>query len=205
MQTARTNGEDNFQFGIEAGVTRFSDDMGTSEGPSVNLAARYGVSDRLDIGVRWGTLLFEIQSKLMLTSPSEQDIAISLAPSVAVAPSRSIYIGTKIPLLIGITVGDSELTLAPRISPAFIAGESSKFILAAGGSIGFALRLGDTFWILPEISVDIPFIGGVKRVEGGESDFRLVNFDSSIINIGVGVLFGGRPMNEGKMPPASGE
>ena len=198
MQTARTNGKDNLQIGVETGVTRFTTALGPVEDLSVNLAARYGVSDRLDLGVRFGTLAYEIQSKVMLTSPSEQDIAISLAPSLTVLQFNNFSLGSRIPLLIGIAVGDSELTITPRISPTYLGGTdiNNKFILAVGGSIGFAARLGDWFWILPEISVDIPVIGGVVVDKGAENDINLARIDSGIINFGVGFLFGGRPAHD---------
>ncbi len=217
MQTARTNGTGNFQFGVEPGATILSSSEGSITAPSFNLAGRYGITDTIDLGARIGTALYEIQSKFMLTDPNDQSgIAMSIAPSftaigAGTGDGGSFYLGTKIPFLIGIPVGDSELTIAPRLSPSFITAGSGDsdvtgFILSGGGSVGFAARLGDTFWILPEISVEIPFVGGATASSGDSSSSEAsAGFGGSIINIGVGLLFGGRPAYNGTnvMPPAT--
>lgn len=217
MQTARTNGDGNFQFGVEPGVIHYTS-AGATEGraitltrPSFNLAGRYGVTDSIDIGARIGTILYEIQAKFMLTDPSDQQaIALSLAPSVSVlggsldGHSDTFYAGAKIPLLIGIPIGSSELTLTPRLSPLVLTeavngNSNTTFILSGGGSVGFAARVGNKFWIVPEVSVDIPFLGATAA--GGDTGAG-VGFAGTFINLGVGFLFGGRGYENNIMPTA---
>src|SRR5687768_16316244 len=81
LQTARTNGQGNFQFAVEPGVVYPSLLGGVF--PSLNLSGRYGVSDRVDLGLRLGTSSFyEVQSKFLLTDPADIDgVALALAPS----------------------------------------------------------------------------------------------------------------------------
>ncbi len=215
MQTARTNGEGNFQFGVEPGATVLLAD-GSAVAPSFNLAGRYGVTDTIDIGAKIGTIGYEIQTKFMLSDPNDQAaMALSLAPSFTAigfgAEDAGFFVAAaRIPLLIGIPVGTSELTLAPRLSPAFLTvgagdGDASGFSLSAGGSVGFAARLGDTFWLVPEISVDIPFFGAATASSGDNSSSgSQASVNGAILNIGVGLLFGGRGVGGTNiMPPAT--
>lgn len=216
MQTARTNGEGNFQFGVEPGAAIAVGEGGAGGLPSFNLAGRYGVSETIDIGARIGTISYEIQSKFMLTDPADQtSLAMSLAPSVTAigfgtGDAGAFLLSADIPFLVGIPVGDSELTIAPKISPAFVTGGGgdanvSGLILSGGGSVGFAARVGDKFWILPEISVKVPFFGAASASSGDTSASEsTTGVGGAILNIGVGLLFGGRGVGGTNiMPPAT--
>src|SRR5262245_47544450 len=85
LQTARTNGKGAFQAGIEPGVWVVTGAGAAIWVPSLNVSGRYGVSDRVDIGARVGTTLYEFQTKFALTDPAALDsIAFALAPSTTV-------------------------------------------------------------------------------------------------------------------------
>ncbi len=217
MQTARTNGEGNFQFGVEPGVTHYIPPSEVSDGtgvnlnttlPSFNLAGRYGVSDRIDIGARIGTVGYDVHAKFMITDPNDQQsIAMSMAPSITVAGGSvggagSFIAISRIPFLVGIPFGDHELTVTPRATPIITTGTGgTAFLLSGGGSVGFAARVADTFWVVPELSVDVPFLGAVDTDAGGGGD---VGFGGTIVNFGVGLLFGGRGVaGTNVMPPAT--
>lgn len=200
VQTARTNGQGNFQFGVEPGVVGFAGGGGVGFVPSFNIAGRYGVSDRVDIGARIGSIGYEIQTKFAFTDPSDLEaLAVALAPSFTAigfggTGGGFFLLASRIPLLFGIPVGDSELTVGPRISPAFFAGgaggtNAGGFALSAGGEVGFAARLGDTFWLLPHAKVDVPVVAAAAG--GGESG-AVGGFGGVTFGAGVGLLFGGR-------------
>ncbi|MFP2932362.1 hypothetical protein ACLESO_45855 [Pyxidicoccus sp. 3LG] len=143
VQTADTLGAGKFQFAIEPGVggaAVISDDAGTGGlyYPHVDFAMRYGVADSVDLGVRFGSSLVELQSKFLLTDSRDPNKAISLAPAVSGVffgsdESDSVsYVNLQLPLLVGFkTKGGSELVLGPRISGTRISAGSGDDSAAA--------------------------------------------------------------------------
>lgn len=221
VQTARTNGEGNFQFGVEPGVIgALATGGGATAGgvfPAFNIAGRYGISDSVDIGARIGSVGYEIQTKFMFTDPADlSSTAISLAPAFtaigyggggAGVGGGVFFAVARVPLLVGIPVGDSEFVVAPRVSPAFFAGgaggeSAGGFFLSAGGSAGFAARLGDKFWLMPEAGIDVPVVAGAVTSGGSGAG---AGFGGFIFNATVGLLFGGRDRASAAAPPPSVE
>lgn len=189
MQTARTNGAGKWQLGVEPGLVAHKTDhdpnadseikkprIGNVEYyPYLNLSTRYGVSDRVDLGLRLGVFRYEIQSKFMISDPNEKDdVALSFAPSVVFGAEGAISLNNSI--LAGIPIGETELVISPR---ALIGTDDSRLRTTVGGSLGWAIPLGSVK-ILPEFNIDVPVIG-TDRI-----------FDGVLYNIGIGLLFGGR-------------
>ncbi len=203
MQRAETLGQGNFEIAIEPGVVGVAgtsvDDVGVGGGflPSFNLAARFGVSDRVDLGARLGSGFAEFQMKFMLTDPSA-DTKISLAPYVTPAVfggggAAAGFLRAKVPLLIGFAAGaNNQVVLGPSIGTwAFLAGGGGA---AAGGaaiypgmSIGYSAQVGDSVRLHPEIGVDIPLVG-----VGGGGGFvdGAVGFGGVLYTVALGVQFG---------------
>lgn len=183
MQTARTNGQGNFQVGIEPGVIAYEIDReaGGEPGPRVgnveyfpylNLSGRYGVAERVDLGLRLSVFEYEFQTKVMITSPEDLDsVAVSVAPSVVYSAGALITAPVKV--IVGIPVGRHELVVAPHALVSFQRGIRS---FGGGGSVGFALKLEDVT-LLPELAITTPFTDLSKYLH---------------FNVGVGILFGGR-------------
>lgn len=209
VQTADTLGAGKFQFALEPGVggaAVISDENGSGGlyYPHVDLAARYGVTDRVDLGVRFGSSLVELQSKFLLTSPDDVDKAISLAPSVMGVflgsdedPDAVSYMNLTLPVLVGFkTSGGSELVLGPRITGTRLsAGDESVNILSAGASVGYALRVTEGFRLMPEVGVSVPLLGEVDF--GGDSEVAS-GFGGGFVQFKLGFLFGsGRPIRRG--------
>ncbi|MDC0712439.1 hypothetical protein POL68_28515 [Stigmatella sp. ncwal1] len=231
VQTADTLGQGKFQFAVEPGIqgvgilseddssasaADFDDiDDGDSDFdgaayPHVDLALRYGVTDRFDLGIRLGFSLAELQTKFLLTSPDNPDLAISLAPSIS-----GVYIGSDdddvgytnlaLPLLIGFkTDGGSEFVLGPRVSGARVSvggddANGSVNVLSVGGSIGYALRIGSGFRLMPEVAFSVPVVGSVNS---SDSDSEVLSgFDGGFFQVKLGFLFGeGRPIR--RAPPS---
>jgi hypothetical protein len=203
LQTARTNGQGNFQFAVEPGVG-----AGLSGGiggvwPELNLSGRYGVSDRIDLGLRIGTSLYEFQTKFMLTDPTATDgVALALAPSTTIIGGGgggvgAVYWNTRVPLLIGIPAGTSELTIGPRLTPTVVAGGgggvgAGGFVLSGGASLGYAAHVGTKFRVMPEVGLDVPFVGAVAAGGGGTGTSAAgVGTGVVLFNAAVGFLIGG--------------
>lgn len=211
VQTADTLGSGNFQFGIEPGVggaAVISDETGGGSiyYPHVDLSARYGVSDSVDLGVRFGSSLVELQSKFLLTDSRDPSKAISLAPSVSgvflgTGDDSSIsYVNVALPLLVGFkTSGGSEFVIGPRITGTRLSGSALEEgaavnILSVGGSVGYALRVTEGFRLMPEVGVSVPVLGEVNTTD---SDSEVASgFGGGFVQFKLGFLFGGgRPIN----------
>jgi hypothetical protein len=206
VQTADTLGAGKFQFAIEPGVggaAVISDEAGASiYYPHVDLAARYGITDRVDLGVRFGSSLLELQSKFLLSDPRNPDIAMSLAPSVMGVflgsdedPDAVSYMNLSVPFLVGFkTSGGSELVLGPRISGTrlTLGDEGAINILSAGASLGYALRVTEGFRLMPEVGVSVPLVGNVSSRSDSEV---AAGFGGGFVQVKLGFLFGsGRPI-----------
>jgi hypothetical protein len=205
VQTADTLGKGNFQFALEPGMggaAVFSGGEGASfMYPHVDLALRYGVSERVDLGLRFGSSLAELQSKFLLTSPEDPDKAISLAPSLMTLligsdeETGTSYTNLALPVLVGFkTKGGSEFVLGPRLTGTRISsGDSSYNVLSVGGSVGYALRVTEGFRLMPEVGVSFPIVGAVSD-SGGDSEV-LSGFGNGFAQFKLGFLFGGgRPI-----------
>lgn len=176
MQMADTLGRGNFQVGVETGTWSAASSkapISVANGnpsflPHVDVAARFGVSDGVDLGLRAGLSFLELQAKFLFTRPGDRHLAVSLAPTAGGllvpgsgnAPVQGL-LNIAVPVLIGIkTSGGSELVLGPRLQNLILmSGTSTVYGLGAGGSIGFAFRFTDNFGLMPEASIVVPILG----------------------------------------------
>jgi hypothetical protein len=208
VQTADTLGAGKFQFALEPGMGGAAviseDASGGIYYPHIDLAARYGITDRVDLGVRFGSSLVELQSKFLLTNPNDMGKAISVAPSVMGAFLGSegsdgvSYMNLAVPVLFGLkTSGGSELVLGPRVSATrlTVGSDAAINILSAGASVGYALRVTEGFRLMPEVGVSIPLVG---KVAAGNDSEAAAGFGGGFVQAKLGFLFGaGRPVRRG--------
>jgi hypothetical protein len=195
MQTASTLGEGDLQVGLETAYQTVSVKYAGLSYPQMSVAVRYGVSDRVDIGGRIGQAGTELQAKFLLTEPGAAT-AFSLAPTIggfALGSGDADFASLhyQVPLLIGIsTGGGSELVLGPKIHHWLLLGDgSSGGMINAGATVGYALRLGERFALMPEVGVFYPV--AVHGSDSDDSDIRFGGVDVSIFHFGLGMLFGG--------------
>jgi hypothetical protein len=195
-QTALTNGKGRLQVAPELGAAITGFDERQTVLPSVGLSARYGVTDRLDLGLRLGPGLVELQSKVLLIDPGArrlEAVALSLAPSVAVSFADAAGFGAfygriAVPVLLDVPVGRERFIFGARlaqvIAPADAVGLNQGWELSAGLSVGFALSLGEVLQLVPEVGLDVPLAGRATALPG-----------ASLPQLGLrlGVLFGGSP------------
>src|SRR5688572_17235135 len=84
LQRAKTLGKGKFEFSLEPGVLAGTT-LGTAgfiAAPRADLAGHFGVSDRVDLGFRLGSVGLEVQSKFELTRRDSPVVHVSLAPSI---------------------------------------------------------------------------------------------------------------------------
>lgn len=201
VQTARTNGQGNFQFGIEPGVVGAVTGGGSAFGPAVNFAGRYGVSDRVDVGGRLGTGVYEVQVKAMVSDPAAaDDMAISVAPSTtlfagSVGGVGGLYLREHVPVLFGLpTGGGSEFTFGPSATLNMVGGgggggSASATVLSLGGQVGYAARLGDNFRLVPQFDLSVP-VAALAGATGAGTDGG-VGVGVGVVGFQLGLLFGG--------------
>lgn len=216
VQTADTLGAGRFQFGIEPGVMGAAvlggEDNAAAGGyvPHFDLALRYGVAERVDVGIRLGSSLAELQTKFLLTQPDDPVKAISLAPSISGASfgsgttsdgesASTNYLNVSAPLLVGFkTKGGSELVLGPRVMWTRIAGNvgndgAAVNIISVGASVGYALRITEGFRLMPEVGLSFPVVGQVSTTNNDSE--AIAGFNSGFAQFKLGFLFGGgRPI-----------
>lgn len=199
VQTAETAGKDSFQFAFEPGVFGATGGGAVSALPSINVSARYGVSDRFDIGGRFGTKLIEVQGKYMFTEPSPDDVQVAIAPhvgglAIGGGGARAGIAWVKVPLLVDIPVGQSDVVLGPSTQVATVfggddSGSGGAAILFVGTSVGYAARVGERSRILPEFAIEYPVVGGGSV--NGEGAVGSIG-GGALFSFQVGILLGGR-------------
>jgi hypothetical protein len=190
LQTPSTVPKGHTRFGIGAEAVHFSDtndDNGSSftldidTFPQLEFSARYGLTDDIDIGAKLYALGVELGLKYQfLRGPL--DIAIAPAASYATLDSgggedsRVHIVYLHAPLLLGYNVSDSvTLGFGPKLLLAAAIGSTDATdtgvfaggVVLAGGFVNLPLRVGNAFWIAPEINVYTP-IGESRLIwQGG--------------------------------------
>lgn len=177
VQRANTLGQGNVQVGIEPGVIGGAGGGAAAVGPSFDVSARGGISDKTDLGGRIGTGRYDIHMKTMFTDPESGGVVISLAPATTFFGAGGTGGGgflwtVNLPVLIGIPTGKSQIVLGPRLINVLTIGgaggaSGTVNVLSAGSSFGYALSLGDKFGMIPEFTIAVPVVGSAAN--GGES------------------------------------
>lgn len=178
VQMADTLGKGHVQVGVEPGLQALAA-MGTGIAtqpvyyPHIDASVRFGVTDFIDLGLRGGWSFLEAQGKFLFTRPGDPHLAVSLAPTVGgmvigFGGATGAAVGMMnigVPVLIGIKIpGGSEFVIGPRLQNMIaFAGASNAsgtvYFMSAGGSLGFAWRITDSFALMPEVAVVFPIFG----------------------------------------------
>lgn len=202
VQKADTLGQGNWEVSIEPGAYGVKVEKVNATLPVFNVAFRYGVTERVDIGVRAGTTLAELQTKFLLTEPTSDTIAVSLAPALggayyAAGDAGGGYLNLPIPVLVGLKLGKHELTFSGRAQNILVfagTGSSSTtgYALALGGSLGFAAQITDGFRLMPEFAMISPVFGAASATAGGSSasGSGFAQTGAIVYNFNLGIQFG---------------
>ncbi len=208
VQTASTLGKGNFQISAEPGIYGAdtgpvgSGGAGQASVPHFDVAFRYGVTDRFDIGVRSGWSLFELQTKFLFTPPEARTLAVSLAPTLggiflgggsgATAATTS-YFNLAVPLLFGIKhFRANEFVFGLRLNNMlFAVGDSTGSVVVykalVGGTIGYQFAIGEIFKMLPELAINVPVASSSSI---GASAIAGAGFGGVVWQLKVGLMFG---------------
>ncbi len=180
---ARTLDPGQLQVSVTPGVqaTMSLDSPGVAY-PQGEIGIRYGLTERLDAGVKLFVLGVEADARFaLLRAPSlRSGFDLTLAPSVSYSPM--LYSGgswdgpgmAKLPLLIGVNMEGYQLVLGPRVAYVFGESPSSSGGLQVGSSLGLAVPIGNWFHLMPEVSV-------LQKPLG----------QNVMLHAGVGLIFGG--------------
>lgn len=152
---ARTLDPGELQLSVSPGA---SSNPGTDVLPHLEVGARYGLAEKVDVGAKLTTWAVQGDIRLALQrSPTlESGLDLTLAPSVGYAfssPGLNRFMLT-LPLLLGVNMGGSQLVLGPRVLYLFPDNfPSSPARLAVGTSLGAAFPMGGSFRLVPEVTL----------------------------------------------------
>jgi hypothetical protein len=217
VETASTIGKGHFQIGAEPGV-QYGGISGYPQTlyPHIDVAFRYGLSDRIDLGARTGFSLADLKFKYLFTDPKNEDLAIAIGPQaggiiLSNDKATDIVLRLDVPLLIGIkNTKGGELVIGPRflawliVAPGNLPGTTANIITAGPGlSVGYAIKLSETFRLMPEVAFAVPLGASVQEIS------KTLNISGTgtlpfapVFQIKVGLLFGRAGPTEGLPPPA---
>src|SRR5512140_1228870 len=201
MQTPATvpKGELRFGVGLEGVGYSEKESGGTTStvtAPQLELNARYGVTDNIDVGAKLYLIGAEVGGKYQFVkgafeaavAPAASYISVSLDSGNGGGSSSFSVTYLHLPLLLGYKLTDwFELAFGPKALYAIASGSandstsqssvtSSGFMVGGFGSL--QLRIGKAFWLAPEVNVYKPFTKGATGV---------------IWQGGLALLFGGPP------------
>ena len=125
--------------------------------PHLGLSARYGLSDRLDVGARLHGGGLQATGRFALTEPGAP-IAAALTPALglgALPDDDLVSLTAQLPVLVGLPVGAHQLILGAQAHAWAFKDSPTGFgyALSPGGSVGFAARVSDRLTLLPEASM----------------------------------------------------
>lgn len=196
MGTARTIPEGTYQYYVAPGVSSLGDFSVGDEGapvsdrlPGLEMGARYGVSDRVEVGGKIFPVGYEVSSKIQVLRSRSADRGLDLA----VAPALSLYPWSKgafgwahLSVPVGFNAGGgNQLVLSPRGSALLVKSkDGTGKVFFAGASMGFAFRVGG-IRMLPELSALVPLSRSLPT--DVEAKFAL---KGPVFQAGLGFLFG---------------
>jgi hypothetical protein len=170
LQRAQTVGAGDFEWAIEPGYWGASSEGTGVYLPYGNIAARWGLTERVDIGGRVGFAGTEFLAKARLT-PEDSPVVVAVAPTVGgLFAGGGGIINAQVPLIVDVPIGENALVLAPKVSTmTAAAGGEYATLWSAGASVGYALRLNDTVTVLPEYARVWPVAGTYVGTLGSEA------------------------------------
>lgn len=167
--------------------------------PHIDASFRFGVGEGVDLGVRAGWSFLEAQGKFLVTRPGAPGVIVSIAPTfggifLGAGGAGAGLLNFALPALIGIPVGEHEFVIGPRLQGYYLfagagTGSAGAFILAPGGTLGFAFQVAESVALMPELGVAVPVFGaaGVSGGVGGATGFAA---GGAFVQFKLGILIG---------------
>ncbi len=174
--------------------------------PDVGLTVRHGMTDWIDLGGSLSTSGVGVNAKFLLTDPSSRTLAISIAPEahlmVAFAGVALGVTSASLPILFGLkTSGGDQFVFGPRLYNLlfFGGGFGAIDLVALGGNIGYAFRIGDDFALMPQADLLAAVAGGAPGTSGVVS-FLGARAGAFLFTVKLGFLWGLRPVEPVESP-----
>jgi hypothetical protein len=155
---------------------------GPSPFPSLELGARYGVTERVDAGARlyWPGAEADVRFGLLRAPSLRRGVDLTLAPSVNyhVLERDRAFWAASLPLLVGLNLDGSQLTFGPRVT--YGGGTRTQM---GEGSLLFGVSLGYAFPLTPfvRLSTELSMLAEPKYLWSEGAWCRL----------GIGFIIGG--------------
>jgi hypothetical protein len=144
--------------------------------PQIEVGARYGVNDRVELGAKAWLVGAAVDGKFALMKSADMGSGMDVSVDVGAAFLNLTANGTStttsqslltlnVPLLVGFNLGGHQLVLGPKVVDMVTFG--TAFL---GSSVGFAFKVSETFRLLPELSAVYPVLasaGGQPGEPGG--------------------------------------
>jgi hypothetical protein len=131
--------------------------------PLTEVAARIGVSDNADVGVRAGNGGAELSVKAQARNG---DVTVAIAPAFGVlvfhqdsgpvlGSNTTVDLTAGLDVLFGLHRGPHEVVLGPKLLFVYAdqSGAGSSHALAAGGVLGVAIQVHEGLRVMPEINI----------------------------------------------------
>lgn len=162
---------------------------------------RRGLSERTEWSVGASLLSVKAGLKVRVNDPLNQDFALSLAPEIGGAvfgegDNQDGIFAASLPLLMGWRLGENgQWVFGPRVQylrtfPSDTTTTKPFEMFAVGASAGLVIPVGDSFGLMPELSVLSP-IGRDRFRLFDRSSPQIGGIDGALFQVGVGFLFGG--------------
>jgi hypothetical protein len=212
MGLARTLDKGHVQGYITPGIIGAAGGGTGGVAPMFEGGIKYGITDNAEIGARLGLSGLSLQGKfsLMRSPTMDTGLDMALAPEIGgvfygatggASSGGGGALSFALPLLIGFNMGGHQFILGPKLADSLIwggvssggaGGSTTINVLMGGASVGFALKVGDSFRLLPEVSALYPIVGAASTSVGGTSSGG-VGFGGQalIFQFGLGLVFGG--------------
>lgn len=192
MQTASTVGAGKLQAAVEPSVSYAANGTEMASGAVTSLGIRYGLTNAIDIGGRFGAAGTELHTKIAFTkhdSPVQLSIAPSVAAGLGFGNGNGGAVKGDIPLLLGLPIGAAELVIGGRAAEVMVVqhpdiGDDTVWLPYVGGVLGAKLPPTGKVTPFPEVAVlwpmtDKPWQTHLTPIPRGP-----------ILSFGVGILLG---------------
>jgi len=201
LKSARTLDEGKLRFAVAPEFSVFSLGGEPLKKPQIEMAARYGLTDDIEIGAKlWlPGLQADVKYALMRSEDGNSGWDLSLNPGIgyvggisgtATGSGSELHVLTfYMPFLAGYNIGDGhQVVLGPKLINQIwmTADESGEVInlLYAGSSIGFVWKASDGIRLIPEVSFGIPVLRTLTGVGTDASASGL------LLQAGLAIEFG---------------
>ena len=194
-ETANTLGEGRYQLAVEPAYEISTGGGNAATLVRFDIAARYGVTDRVDISARAGSSFLELGAKFQITDPWDRSVAVSIGPRLGgfVAPGGAIAgVNATLPILLGFGFGEgNQFVIGPKLLNFlfFDSVDRPLDVLAAGGTIGFSFKLGDNIRLMPEFGFAAPLVRHTSNSNGDPA--TTAPGAGAVYQVGIGLLAGG--------------